>query len=238
MEPEPKHYASTLCTNLDNEWECLRWQIQTERENPLSHLSSVPNSTGRCTDRIEREVTDFGLHHMSGATPGWPESPPLLYPSGEEDQFEGPNETGPGGLPRELSSMQEPGSCEELRQKGWCIHLQSEHGQPQRGELLATSTCTGKRRADHRIVINPREKQAKQPRLMPPWGPDHAEPQNIEPPKNDNQVPSRYVQLEHSMGSDEDSDPERANEYWKDEYFEGTLTDWYLRYSLRPTSGI
>lgn len=235
MENEPRHNARTLITNLDNEWECLRWQISTERENPLSYLSSVPDQSGRRIDGIEREVTDTGLHHMSGTTPGRPESPPLLHSIGEEDQLQGPEEIGFGCLPWQLSSMPESGRSEELCEKGWSIHLESKHGQPQRGECVATSTSVSKRRRHPEWTVTPGEQPSKCPRLDPPWGPDNAEPAQTLPPEDGNQTPTGYVQLEHPMGQESDPDLDWDDEYREDEYFEGAVAEWVLRHSHGST---
>lgn len=227
--------TNIFLSNMRNELEAMRWQLQTQRENALSYLSAMPDSTGGSTGRTEAETTDTRLDHMPGEAQGWPRSPPLLSPIGTESESERPYEAGPGYLPWQLPDMQEPGSSEELREKGWSIHLESEHGQPQRGECVANSTCLGKRRADYRVVINPREEQTKCPRLMPPWGTDREEPTETVPPEDGNQAPTEYVQLDNPMGQESDPDLEWGDEYGEDEYFEGSVAEWILRHTHGST---
>lgn len=235
MENEQPIDTRTFLTNMSNELEVMRWELQTQRENALSYLSAMPDSTGGSTGGTEAEATDTRLDHMPGEAQGWPRSPTLLPETGTESESEGSNETGFGCLPWQLSDMPESGRSEELCEKGWSIHLESEHGQPQRGECVANSTCLGKRRADHRIVINPREEQTKRPRLMPPWGTDREEPTQTVPPEDGNQAPTEYIQLEHPMGQESDPDLEWGDKYREDEYFEGSVAEWILRHSHGST---
>lgn len=183
---------------------------------------------------INTEVTNlYNLLHSKRKTPGWVSSSPRIPQAFEEGEYPRSEETGPWGIPRELSELPQPECRKEVRdERGGVYNQYGEHnrgkkrkslcdseGNSEGGETGGGAGSAGKKRKDSEGPLfngGQNKGQLEGPEKTPDNGP----------------ISPEFFPMGSGMVSGPNLSPLWCDEHWEDPISESTTSEGSLSESL------